>query len=241
MDAPVIAYQSDRVTVYHGDAADLVGLLPTVDLLATDPPYGVKWNSGRNRFGPLLGDDGTLDVPGILGAITRAHLRRKRHVYVFGYRPDQLAAPMQLSSTADLIWDKGTMGSGRLDAPWGPAHEPITFGVHAPSRAESKERQGSLAARLRAGSVLRHTRLTGRSVNRHPTEKPLPLMSDLIESSSRRGEIVLDPFAGSGSTLVAAALTGRRAVGCELDPRYVDVICRRLAKAERIADMMLAA
>lgn len=78
-------------------------------------------------------------------------------------------------------------------------------------------------------------------MNRHPTEKPLPLMSDLIESSSRRGEIVLDPFAGSGSTLVAAALTGRRAVGCELDPRYVDVICRRLAKAERIADMMLAA
>lgn len=244
--APVIAYQSDRATLYRGDAAALVGMLPTVDLLATDPPYGVKWRSKWSvatcaRFGPLLGDDDTLDVPAQLGILTRAHLRRSRHAYVFGYRPDQLTEPMQLAGTAELIWDKGIIGPGRLDAPWGPAHEPITFGIHQPSAANRAAARGTLAARLRAGSILRHQRPHSRQATRHPTEKPVPLMAELIESSSRRGEVVFDPFAGSGSTLVAAILTGRRAIGCELDPRYVDVACRRLADAERIADMMRAA
>ena len=244
--APVVAYQSDRVTLYRGDAAQLVGILPTVDLLATDPPYGVKWRSHwsastRARFGPLLGDDGTLDAPALLGALTRAHLRNHRHAYVFGYRPGQLAEPMQLGGTAELIWDKAIVGPGRLDAPWGPQHEPITFGVRVSSAANRADGRGTLPARLRAGSILRHQRPNGGGVNRHPTEKPVPLMAELIESSSRRGETVLDPFAGSGSTLVAAVLTGRRAIGCELDPRYVDVAVRRLKEAERIADMMRTA
>jgi site-specific DNA-methyltransferase (adenine-specific) len=240
---PAVAYQSGRITLYHGDAAALVGMLPTVDLLATDPPYGVRWNSGFNggRFGPLLGDDGTLDVPGLLGALTRTHLRNRRHAYVFGYRPDQLAEPMQLGGTAELIWDKGIIGPGNLAAPWGPAHEPITFGARC-SRPSGRARgDGRLVARLRTGSILRHQRPNAASVTRHPTEKPVPLMAELIESSSRRGEIVFDPFAGSGSTLVAAVLTGRRAIGCELDPRYVEVAVRRLTEAERIADMMRAA
>lgn len=117
----------------------------------------------------------------------------------------------------------------------------VSFGIRVTSKAERAKGAGNLAARLRAGSVLRHARPSGPRVTRHPTEKPVPLMAELIESSSRRGETVLDPFAGSGSTLVAAVLTGRRAIGCELDPRYVDVACRRIAEAERIADLMTAA
>ncbi|MBX6356332.1 DNA-methyltransferase [Streptomyces thermodiastaticus] len=243
--APVVAYQSDRVTLYRGDAAQLVGILPTVDLLATDPPYGVKFVSKRDartraRFGPLLGDDGTLDVPALLGVLTRGHLRNRRHAYVFGYRPDQLTEPMQLGSTAELIWDKGVPGRGNFEMPWGPAHELITFGARCASAAHRADGSGKTAARMRAGSVLRYGRPNGKTT-RHPTEKPVPLMAELIESSSRRGEVVLDPFAGSGSTLVAAVLTGRRAIGCELDPRYAEVAARRLAEAERIADMMRAA
>ncbi|MGY5129228.1 DNA-methyltransferase [Streptomyces nigrescens] len=240
---PTVAYQTDRVTLYRGDAAELVGLLPTVDLLVTDPPYGVKWDSGRNdgRFGALLGDDGNLDVPRLLGVLARAHLRNRRHAYVFGYRPDQLAEPMQLGGTTQLVWDKGIIGLGNLEHPWGPAHEHITFGVRAKSLSHRRAGDGRLAARIRTGSVLRHQRPNGGQVNRHPTEKPVPLIAELIESSSRHGELVLDPFAGSGSTLVAAVLTGRRAIGCELDERYVEVARRRITEAERIADMMTAA
>ena len=61
----------------------------------------------------------------------------------------------------------------------------------------------------------------------HPTPKPVGLVARLIGNSSRRGQLVLDPFAGSGSTLAAAHLTGRVARLVELDPRYADGICRR--------------
>lgn len=243
MPAPPIAYQTARVTLYIGDCANLVGHLPTADLLCTDPPYGIRYISRRSahthaRFGKLLGDDGTLDVPDTLGALTRAHLRKRRHVYVFGYRPDQLTEPLQLGSTAELIWDKGIIGPGDLKQPWGPQHERITFGSHTPSTADRKRGDGRLTARLRAGSILHHQRPNSGQVTRHPTEKPIPLMRELIESSSRPGELVLDPFAGSGSTLVAAVLAGRHAIGCELDPRYIETAIRRLTAAERIADLI---
>lgn len=238
-----VLHESDRCTVVWGDCAALIGSLPTVDLLATDPPYGVKWNSGFNggRFGPLLGDDGTLDVPGLLGAIVRTHLREKRHAYVFGYRPDQLVEPLQLGGTAELIWDKVVIGLGDLESPWGPQHEQITFGCHMPSKTHRASGRGNLAARLRAGSVLRYKRPSRWGVNRHPTEKPIPLMAELIESSSRRDELVLDPFAGSGSTLVAAVLAGRRAYGIELDHRYAELAVQRVRAAEAIADQIAAA
>ena len=68
----------------------------------------------------------------------------------------------------------------------------------------------------------------------HPTVKPVALVADAILDCSRRGGIVLDAFAGSGTTLVAAVKTGRWGYGIELDPRYCDVIVRRLAEATKI-------
>lgn len=238
-----VLHESSRCTIVWGDCADLIGTLPTADLLVTDPPYGVKWNSGRNggRFGPLLGDDGTLDVPGLLGALARAHLRRARHAYVFGYRPAQLSEAMQLGGTAELIWDKGVMGPGRLESPWGPQHEVVAFGVHDQSAVGRAQGGGRLAARLRSGSVLRYQRPHAARVTRHPTEKPVALMRELIESSSRQGDLVLDPFAGSGATLVAAILAGRRAYGIELDHRYAELAVERVRSAERIADQIAVA
>lgn len=65
----------------------------------------------------------------------------------------------------------------------------------------------------------------------HPTVKPVALVAEAIKDCSRRGEIVLDPFAGSGTTLVAAAKTGRRARLIEFDPAYCDQILRRFEQA----------
>jgi site-specific DNA-methyltransferase (adenine-specific) len=85
--------------------------------------------------------------------------------------------------------------------------------------------------------VLRFTRPTSRQV-RHPNEKPVGLLRELIESSSRAGERVLDPFAGSGSTGVAAVLLGRHALLVESDRRWIDLSIRRLIAAERVAGQM---
>jgi hypothetical protein len=101
-----IAYESDHATLWLGDSADVIAELPrkSVDLIATDPPYGVKWQSGRRkaspRFARIIGDDGSLDVPGVLGAATDA-LRDCRHVYVFGYAPGEVAVPLRLGGPRD--------------------------------------------------------------------------------------------------------------------------------------------
>lgn len=234
-------YRSERATLYLGDCRDVAELIEpkSVGLMVTDPPYGMRWQSGfrAGAFAEIVGDDGTLDVPGVLAMFMRS-LLDNRHVYIFGYRPDEVDTALSLASACELIWDKSGAGLGDLELPWGPAHERITFGAHWPSVAHRARGRGGLSAKLRKGSVLRVGRPRGTGVVRHPTEKPVELISQLIESSSLRGDIVLDPFAGSGSTLVAAILLGRRAIGCEIDTEHASTIVDRLRVAERLADQM---
>ncbi len=74
----------------------------------------------------------------------------------------------------------------------------------------------------------------------HPTVKPVALVADAILDCSHRKGIVLDAFAGSGTTLVAAHKTGRRGFGIELDPLYCDVILKRLAKVTKLKPVLAA-
>jgi site-specific DNA-methyltransferase (adenine-specific) len=79
--------------------------------------------------------------------------------------------------------------------------------------------------------VIRVPRPNAKQVKRHPTEKPVALLRRLIESSSLIGETVLDPFLGSGSTIVAAIAEGRKGIGIELEERYVETAVERCDKA----------
>lgn len=73
----------------------------------------------------------------------------------------------------------------------------------------------------------------------HPTEKPVPLMMDLVELFTQVGQVVLDPFMGSGTTGVACAQLGRRFIGIEIDPQYFEVACRRIDRAQKQGDMFI--
>lgn len=230
---PEVLYQSDRATVILGDARHYLATLPTesVDLIVTDPPYGVAWQSNRRveQFDQLH-NDGAADRD-IIAHVLRETVRlvgQNRHLYVFG--PTDVLDGLKVSGPVELIWDKATPGSGDVTAAWGPTHEPITFTV-SKHRHAGKAGCDTVPARLRKGTVLRYTRPTGRNV-RHPSEKPVPLLRELIESSSRQGDTVLDPFAGVGGTGVAAILTGRRTILVELDPGYAAVTVERVRAAE---------
>lgn len=232
-----LAYKSDRVTLYHADARDILPTLETEshDLVLTDPPYGVEFSSGfrADSFGQVH-NDGQGDRDGVR-EVLRECVRlvgQNRHLYVFG--PSDVLDGLKVSDTADLIWDKGVIGAGNLTVPWGPAHEPITFAL-SKHRHAGQTGSPSPAVRMRKGSVLRFTRPTGRKV-RHPNEKPVPLLRELIESSTRLGDVVLDAFAGASSTGVAAVLSGRRAVLVESDERWIPLSIERLTAAERLAD-----
>jgi site-specific DNA-methyltransferase (adenine-specific) len=245
-------HHTDRATIIWGDSRDPQVIAQAPDwygLLCTDPPYGIRYNSGRsNTFTEIAGDDGSIDWPAILGqwagpegTYTRG-LQSKRHVYVFGYSAEQLAGPLRLGGSTELIWDKLMCGMGNLERPWGPGHERITFGVHIKQKSQrEKDGGGRLSARLRKGSVLRYARPNGDAVTRHSNEKPWPLLAELIESSTVRGDLVVDPCAGSGSTGVAAVLEGRRCFLVEVDRANAELCVERVVEAERIADLMRSA
>lgn len=232
-DAPRIYYQDRDCTLWLGDCRDVLPRLGpgSVDLILTDPPYGVNWQatSGRTRmdFGPIANDDGAFPLLQTIGAALTC-LRKHRHLYVFGI-PD--FGDLPIVGRAELIWDKEIVGPGDVGAPWGPQHERILFGVLETSKHHRENGSvGSLSARLRRGSVLRAARANGVGVTVHPTEKPVSILREMIEASTLHGETVLDPFAGSGSTGVAAKLEGRRSILIELEERYCAVAARRLAQ-----------
>lgn len=218
-------YDDGSVTIYHGDCREVLPTLAaqSTDLLLTDPPYGIGYDSGRSQHGSIKGDDGSLDILSVLRQAFRC-LRLNHHFYVFG--PADVAS-LTAGATCDLVWDEGKHGGGNLDIPWGASWEPITFGVWNPY--PSQRGVGRHLARRRRGTVLRHTTTNnGRGAIAHPTRKPVSLLRELIEASSLMGELVLDPFMGSGSTIEAARLEGRRALGIEIEERYCEAIAERL-------------
>jgi len=222
-----VVYESESVTLYQGDCRELPVSRGAFDLLLTDPPYGIGHKS-RGRHAPIAGDEDNEWVQDAIKHSLRS-LKINRHFYVFG--PD-VVSELTVCPTVQLVWDKERLSAGgRADYPWSPGHETITFGMYSPYKSHANV--GAGAVRLRRSSVLRVPKQNnGRGSFSHPNEKPVNLMRVMIEASSQFDEVVFDPFAGSGSTLVAALLEGRKAVGVEIDSNYCDLIRQRLRSHE---------
>ena len=205
-------YSDDLVTLYHGDCLEETAWL-AADVLVTDPPYGVAytsgWVEGRSRNNTAIQNDRTTET-------------RDSAISAWGDRPYMCfgswrsARPMNVRH--QLIWDKGNdPGTGDLTMPWGGSFEEIYISGSGPIW-----RGGRTASVLRAGKPLGHARPD------HPTPKPVGLMESLIERCP--GGMIADPFAGSGSTLIAARNLGRQAIGVELEERYCEIIAKRLSQ-----------
>lgn len=220
-------YEERGITIWHGDCREVLPALRTgsADLIVTDPPYGVGWQSGhRRKKSALMKGDDDPALGAEATALALRVLRDYRHLYVFG-RHDFSALPV--TKPVELIWDKMMTGLSWGHGAWSKSHEVITFGVKVPP---CRKGTNSIPARLQRGTVLRYKRLNAGAV-RFPAEKPVALLRELIESSSRMGETVLDYFAGVGSTLVAAALEGRRAIGIEIEERWCEIAAKRVCEA----------
>jgi site-specific DNA-methyltransferase (adenine-specific) len=115
-----------------------------------------------------------------------------------------------------LVWDKMDLGMGDIDASWCPSYELILY-----------SKKGRRDLNFQRESVLRFPRLKAKE-RIHPTEKPVGLLEELIKISTNPGDLVVDPFAGSGSTLKAAKNLGRSAYGVEQDEVYFKLASQRL-------------
>jgi DNA modification methylase len=123
------------------------------------------------------------------------------------------------------VWCKQTPTLAHSD--YQPAHEDILYAWKpGPGRPGRGRHRGSKWYGDNSQTTVFHIDRPSRNAD-HPTMKPVALIEAMLRNSSRRGDIVLDPFAGSGSTLIACERLGRRCFAVELDPVYCDVIRRR--------------
>lgn len=194
-----------------------------VDMVWTDPPYGVAYAQKTGRkienddideqaLEQLLRASFTLAKgrcrPGAVWYVAGPHAATGR---LFGNVLHELGLWRQL-----LIWEKDSLVLSRCDYHY--RHEPIWYGwVTGAAHREPPDRsQDSIWSFPRP-----------KRSDDHPTQKPVPLIARALLNSSAPDERVLDMFGGSGSTLIACAETGRRAVLTEIDPVYADAIRRR--------------
>ena len=228
-----------RSEVIHGDAREV---LPSLELqpincLLTDPPYGVDFQStyGKNEEDRELYQRKIADDHDVQDAIESFHetmqlviprMADECEIYVFSQWQVSPEWQHYLGGLGEhgielrqlLIWEKGYPGIGDVRYNWGCGHEFIYY-----------LKKGKRPVPYRRSGIL-HVDKVRPGTNLHPTQKPTALLKILIEYSTNEGDFVFDPYAGSGSTCVAAQETGRIGVGIEIEEQYAKSANARLSQ-----------
>jgi site-specific DNA-methyltransferase (adenine-specific) len=231
-------YEQDGITIYHADCRDVLPALETCDLAVADPPYGetsLSWDVPVSGWLPLLPTSS---------------------LWCFGSLRFFLAERFDgWALSQDVVWEKHNGSNFHADR-FRRVHELVTHWYRGQWSAIYKRpcvTHDAVARVVRSKTRPTHTghidatpyvsvdggpRLM-RSVLRvpschgyaeHPTQKPLGIVQPLIEYGCPPGGLVLDPFMGSGTTLVAAKQLGRRAIGIEIEERYCEIAAQRLSQ-----------
>lgn len=218
---PVPYYQDDLVTLYHGDCREITEWL-AADVLVTDPPYGRSWRQGDTGKGRGWASDRHDGIANDHDPTVRdaalALWGGTRRAIVFG---DLMLAPPGGTKLV-LIYDKGS-SAGFTGAIAGVRRnvEAVYLLGKWPSGLGGRSAVVSTAVST-GGNLARKAK--------HPHAKPHDVMAELL-SLTTDARTIADPFAGSGSTLLAAKLLGRRAIGVEVDERYCAVVADRLSQS----------
>lgn len=221
-----IYYQDDLVTLHHGDCREVIADMTdqSVAAVITDPPYTERTHKkartperdGVEAFAPI--DDGALAaILAECGRVSSGWVVATldyRHAVGFdlapppGLKVQRLGVWVKTNPTPQLSGDRPAQG-------W----ESIAY-MHRSDRRSAWSGGGA-----HGNHVSPIPPPEG-----HPTAKPLPLVAKWVRWFTNPGEIIFDPFAGSGTTLRAAVNEGRRAIGVELEERYCEVIAKRLSQ-----------
>ena len=200
--------------IHQGDCIEFMRSLPDkcIDLIVTDPPYGIGFDkkpSGGFGTGGNVGNyDGDWDNVTPQKETFDEILRISKNAIIFGgqFFTDKLA-----SNGHWIVWDK--KGNIEFDNPFGDCELAWT-------NISKKS--------VKKYTVIQQGFVSKERVRFHPTQKPVELMANIIKDYSEDTMTIFDPFSGSGSTLVAAKQLGRKFLGCELSERYVKICEERL-------------
>ncbi len=209
-----------------GDCLTLMRDIPdgSVDAVVTDPPW-MDYETGRYDASGHHSPVGHVPPEAYAGHLYR--ILRDDSALILWCRWDCFDGHAEALKTVGfivrncIVWGKPNHTAGDLDGNLGCQHEMAVFATKGDWKRHGK----------RQSNLWLDGHLFSKTKRHHPTEKPVPLMKRCVELACPRGQTVLDPFAGSGSTLVACLKSGRRGIGIEIDPRYIPIIERRLAAA----------
>lgn len=225
-------YETVQSNFICGDSTSLILDLAdhSVDCIITDPPYGLNLQKGR--FGSRDGDNDDFDdspesALALLRSIApqcRRVLKPSGHLYAFfGHRlwaESQTIwrqAGFEVSDVVNIWFKTGpATGAGDWDYTFAPSWEPFIFASDRSRRLSFKHK-----------NVFPYAAPSGPG-RHHPTQKPIELLRELIQLSTQPNDLVFDPFAGVGSTLVAASQLRRRFFGIELNQAFVSIGLRRI-------------
>lgn len=217
-------------TVITGDCMSVLRDMATesIDMVITDPPYGIDYQSRRKekarRIAKIANDKAPFiwwiyDVARILkrgGGVLCFTRWDAQQVFIDALR---LAG---LTVKSVIVWDKKAHGMGDLKGSFAPRYEAIIFASKGRYEFPGK----------RPDDLISCAKVAYQSLT-HPNEKPVALLEQLIEATTVPGALILDPFAGSGSTLVAATKKCRQYVGIEIDEQYSKLAAARAAECHR--------
>ncbi len=211
--------QIGNATLYRADCLEVLPTLPKVDVVVTDPPYGIAWTKPHIENGNSRAHEGIQNDGDCTARDAALGILKDVRAIVFG----SFQAPFPARVKQVLIWQKpgdaglfGTVAGYRRDI------EPVFVCGDWP--AEGVQRSSVLHGKAM---------FRGHAANDagHPHVKPVDLMEQLITPVT--APIVLDPFMGSGTTGVACANLGRAFIGIELERKYFDIACERIENAQR--------
>ena len=221
-------YQDDLVTIYQGDSLDILPTLrgSSVDLIVTDPPYVIGAVSAGNMATKAGGWGDMMNSSRWFRdwyAMCRRVLKQDGAMWTFS---NWRSLPVVMKAAFDaewslasvLVWHKDWIGPGG-SVGLRPAYEMVALLAGPDFSIEDRG----------IPDVWTH-KWASFKPSGHPAEKPVELLSRLIDESMRGPGLVVDPFAGSGSSLVAAKTLGHRAIGIEADERWCEVAARRCSQ-----------
>jgi site-specific DNA-methyltransferase (adenine-specific) len=208
--------------IYCGDCLELMKQIPdkSIDLVLTDPPYGISQKSGGFRGKELnFGSWDKLSEKELQDIILQIIRVSKGSIFVF-CSAEQLSYIIKEFSNNDLlirqlIWYKPSAFSMNADKMYMWSTENIVW---------AKQRKALFNPRLKRNLFICNTE----SERYHPTQKPLDLIKEFILDSTKEDMVVLDPFMGSGTTAVACKQLKRNFIGIEISQKYCDIANQRL-------------
>ena len=202
-------YERDGITIYHGECREILPQLEPVDLVLTDPPYGIgvnglKMGNGSRRLAPRVGGNADWDAkPGDVGPIVELGVP----TIIWG--GNYFTLP---NEQCWLVWDKGTGSNSFADCELAWTN------------------LGGVVRKFFHSWVGRNAKETHEGDRFHTTQKPQALMRWCIEKVPGDPATIIDPFMGSGTTLRAAKDLSRNAIGIEIEERYCEIAAKRLGQ-----------